>query len=239
MFCSSCGTKLEEGTKFCPKCGSAVSMEGKTVPVGEFVKKTSNSVSEKSSNFLRSLKENVVDVKGKICLLIFLAVMIVFSILCGNFGETTAIQRAKILTFLENVYDRGYSLGQVVNRTLKNVEWSAKEIDDDLYVVTVEGKLSDEITDSKLHRLVGAAAVEEVIWSFNFNISYDGSFLFGGDVFGSFTGAGASYLGEYQEASSYERSIILDALYASYDEIAYDWSDFRLTLDYLISTMAL
>ena len=59
MFCGNCGTKIEDGYKFCPKCGAKISVAKTASVENESSKrKDLDSVNEESECLLSEKNEN-------------------------------------------------------------------------------------------------------------------------------------------------------------------------------------
>lgn len=157
-------------------------------------------------------KEKVLQNK-KNCIVIFLIVMVLFTIASCAGGKNKVIKTAKSLAFFTDTYQSQYLLGDVADTALDYVNWTAQKIDGEWYV-TLSGKLAN--TDNlptearqmiSLYKSWGLD-VTKVTYSFDFLIQGN---------YGQIYSGGVSYDGEYSESDVSDVNSNLRLLYIIYD----------------------
>ena len=114
MYCKHCGQPISPGASFCKACGQPA-------PGGSPTDEAGDGAAKRKRLIKRAL----------ICAGVLLAVLIVLGLMGGN-----VVANTKGIVF-EAYGDM--PIGEVVEQTLKNVEWTSEKNGDGSYTVTVRG----------------------------------------------------------------------------------------------------
>ena len=126
MFCSKCGTKLNDGDMFCPKCGAKVG--GEDAPVSD---ETSKPVSGNADNNKNTKKKNTGEKKGFrpgkaiIAVVVIVAVLAVVLVI-GSSSDTESVDINEIIESVQDGYLGSYdtvSIKSVLDYVYGEDEW--------------------------------------------------------------------------------------------------------------------
>ena len=144
MYCQSCGSKLENGLKFCESCGEAISVEFQTNERG---KTKENKVNDYLNIFREKINvSRTEDLVKMIASAVGLGIIVIFLVSFFGFGGTKYINIVKQGSF--DSYPT-VEIGKAFNQYFSNAEWEAFESTRGDQVVEFTGQcyFLDELTD--------------------------------------------------------------------------------------------